>query len=69
MGNRISTSLIYNSYHDKINYRFIVLCFYMKACQGTHTIMLVQAGMQANHLASTTDHAGNITNFLKTQKR
>ena len=32
-------------------------------------IALVQAGMQANQLASPIDRAGNITNFLKTQKR
>ena len=35
----------------------------------TRVIALVQAGMQANQLASTIDRAGNITNFLKTQKR
>ena len=31
-------------------------------------IALVQAGMQANQLASASDHAGNI-NFLKTKKK
>ena len=46
----------------------------------TCTILLVQAGMQANQLTSAIDCAGNITNFteshtgkrfflLKTQKR
>ena len=31
----------------------------------TCTIMLVQAGMQANQFASTIDCAGNITNFTE----
>ena len=31
----------------------------------THVIALIQAGMQANQLASVTDHAGNITNFAE----
>ena len=46
----------------------------------THTIAIVQVGMQPNQLASMTDCTGNITNFtkngasknsffLKTQKR
>ena len=35
----------------------------------TRTISLVQAGTQANQLASAIDRVGNITNFLKTQKR
>ena len=33
MGNRTSTYLMYDSHHDEINYRFIELCFYVKAYQ------------------------------------
>ena len=35
----------------------------------TRVIAFMQSDMQANQLASATDHAGNITNFHKTQKR
>ena len=35
----------------------------------TSAIVLVQAGVQTNQLASTIYHRGNITDFLKTQKR
>ena len=31
----------------------------------TRTIVLAQAGMQANQFASVIDHAGNITNFTE----
>ena len=31
----------------------------------THTIVLVQAGIQANQFAKVIDHAGNITIFTK----
>ena len=34
----------------------------------TRAIALMQAGMQANQLASAIDRPGNITDFLKTQK-
>ena len=51
-----------------------------KLVNETRTIVLVQAGTQANQIASAIDCAGNITNFteiaqakvslfLKTQKR
>ena len=33
MENRTSTGLMYDSCHDKINYHFIELCFYVKVCQ------------------------------------
>ena len=35
----------------------------------TRVIAFMQADMQANQLASATDHAGKTTNFHKTQKR
>ena len=38
---------------------------YSRVVNETHTIVLVQAGTQANQFASVNDCAGNITNFTE----
>ena len=51
---------------------FIVLlnfAFKWRLVNEMQAIALMQAGMQANQLAIVIDRAGNITNFLKAQKR
>ena len=64
MGNRTSTCLMYDSSHDKI---MVLLNFAFKCSlvNETSTTALVQAGTQANQLASATDHTGNIASFTK----
>ena len=68
MGNKTLTCLRYDSSYDKI---IVLLNFTFKwsLVNETCPIALVQAGTQANQLASTIDYTGKITNFLKTQKR
>ena len=80
MGNRTSTCLMYDSSHDKI---MVLLNFAFKCSlvNETSTTALVQAGTQANQLASATDHTGKHSKFhqkshkqrflffLKTQRR
>ena len=64
MGNRTSTCLMYDSSHDKM---MVLLNFAFKCSlvNETSTTALVQAGTQANQLASATDHTGNIASFTK----
>ena len=69
MENRTSTGLMYDSCHDKINYHFIELCFYVKVCQLYPCDCTCAGWHTANQLTSTINCAGNITYFLKTQKR
>ena len=38
---------------------------YIRLVNGTHAIVLVQAGMQANQLTRAIDHTSNITDFTK----
>ena len=65
MGNRTSTCLLYNNCMIKLIIVLSNFTFKCRLVNETHAIALVQAGSQANQLASAIDRIGSMTNFTK----